>query len=231
MEIKAELVKTLREKTGAGFGDCKAALVEANGNVEEAVTFLRKRGTAQAAKKAGRSTKQGVIASYIHLEGRIGVLIEVNCESDFVARTDDFQTLVKELGMQVAAFEPEVRPPRGRPRGRTRKGTGDLPRAARRIGQTGPDRRQDRRRQARRLLRAGRAARPALHPRPDRQGVAAHRAGGGQAGREHRRGPLRPLSRRRNSGVEAGGVRDIMPFQYDGNRGPCLPARSSQALR
>jgi elongation factor Ts len=106
MEIKAELVKTLRERTGAGFGDCKAALAEANGDLDAAVTVLRKRGIAQAAKKAGRATRQGAIASYIHLGGKIGVLIEVNCESDFVAKTDDFQTLIKELAMQVAAAEP-----------------------------------------------------------------------------------------------------------------------------
>jgi len=106
MDIKAELVKVLRERTGAGFGDCKAALVESGGDMEEAVTILRKRGVAQAARKAGRATKQGLVSAYIHHGGKIGVLIEVNCESDFVAKTDDFQTLVKELAMQVAAADP-----------------------------------------------------------------------------------------------------------------------------
>ncbi len=105
--IPAELVKALRDKTGAGFGECKAALAEANGNIEGAVDVLRKRGLAQAAKKAGRSTQQGQVGAYIHAGGKIGVLIEVNCESDFVANTPDFKNLVKELAMQVAAADPK----------------------------------------------------------------------------------------------------------------------------
>jgi elongation factor Ts len=100
------MVKQLRDQTGAGMMECKAALAEANGNLEEAVTLLRKRGLAQAAKRAGRATAQGVIGSYIHLGGRIGVLVEVNCESDFVARTDDFNNLVKEVAMHIAAADP-----------------------------------------------------------------------------------------------------------------------------
>jgi elongation factor Ts len=106
-EITAALVKQLRDQTGAGMMECKAALTEANGNMEEAVTLLRKRGLAQAAKRAGRATAQGVIGSYIHMGGRIGVLVEVNCESDFVARTDDFNNLVKEVAMHIAAADPK----------------------------------------------------------------------------------------------------------------------------
>ena len=105
-EITAALVKQLRDQTGAGMMECKAALTEANGNMEEATTLLRKRGLAQAAKRAGRATAQGVIGSYIHMGGRIGVLVEVNCESDFVARTDDFSNLVKEVAMHIAAADP-----------------------------------------------------------------------------------------------------------------------------
>jgi elongation factor Ts len=105
--ITADVVKQLRDKTGAGMMECKAALTEANGNMDEAVTLLRKRGLAQAAKRAGRATAQGIIGSYIHMGGKIGVLVEVNCESDFVARTDDFQTLVKEIGMHIAAADPK----------------------------------------------------------------------------------------------------------------------------
>ena len=105
--ITADLVKQLRDKTGAGMMECKAALTEANGSMDEAVTLLRKRGLAQAAKRAGRPTAQGVIGSYSHRAGRIGVLLEVNCESDFVARTDDFQNLVKEIGMHIAAADPK----------------------------------------------------------------------------------------------------------------------------
>ncbi len=106
MAVTAEQVKALRDKTGAGFMECKAALTEADGNIDEAITILRKRGLAQAGKRAGRATQQGMVGSYIHMGGKVGVLIEVNCESDFVARTEDFQTLVKELAMQVAAADP-----------------------------------------------------------------------------------------------------------------------------
>ena len=106
MAITAEQVKQLRDKTGAGMMECKAALSEANGDTEEAITILRKRGLAQAAKRAGRATAQGTIGTYIHLGGRIGVMVEVNCESDFVARTDDFNNLVKEVAMHVAAADP-----------------------------------------------------------------------------------------------------------------------------
>ena len=93
--------------TGAGMMECKAALSEASGNMEEAITLLRKRGLAQAAKRAGRATAQGLIGSYIHMGGRIGVLVEVNCESDFVARTEPFQHLVKEVAMHIAAADPK----------------------------------------------------------------------------------------------------------------------------
>jgi elongation factor Ts len=106
MDITAAMVKKLRDITGAGMMECKAALTEAKGDVEAATTLLRKRGLAQAAKKAGRSTSEGVIGHYIHMGGKIGVLVEVNCESDFVARTDDFQNLVKEVAMHIAAANP-----------------------------------------------------------------------------------------------------------------------------
>jgi elongation factor Ts len=105
--IAAETVKTLRDRTGAGMMECKAALIEAGGDLEEAATILRKRGLAQASKRAGRATSEGLIGSYIHMGGRIGVLVEVNCESDFVARTDDFQTLARELAMHIAAANPQ----------------------------------------------------------------------------------------------------------------------------
>ena len=107
MEIPATLVKQLRDQTGAGMMECKAALQEAKGNLEEATTILRKRGVAQASKKAGRTTSEGLIGSYIHTGGKVGVLVEMNCESDFVARTDDFQNLLKEVALQVAAAMPQ----------------------------------------------------------------------------------------------------------------------------
>ena len=105
--ITADQVKQLRDRTGAGMMECKAALADANGNIDEAITVLRKRGLAQAAKRAGRATAQGTIGSYIHMGGKIGVLVEVNCESDFVARTEDFQNLVKEVAMHIAAADPK----------------------------------------------------------------------------------------------------------------------------
>jgi len=105
-EITAALVKELRERTGAGMMECKAALVEARGDVPEAEVVLRKRGIASAGKKAERATKQGLIGSYIHHGGQLGVLVEVNCESDFVARTDDFQELVHDISMHIAAADP-----------------------------------------------------------------------------------------------------------------------------
>ncbi len=106
MAISATQVKELRDMTGAGFMECKAALTEAAANLDEAVRILRTRGQAKAAKRAGRTTAQGLVTSYIHQGGQVGVLVEVNCESDFVARTDDFQTLVREIAMHIAAANP-----------------------------------------------------------------------------------------------------------------------------
>jgi elongation factor Ts len=105
-EISAQLVKQLRERTGAGMMECKSALTEAKGNLEEAEVILRKRGIASAVKKASRSTRQGSIATYIHAGAQLGVLVEVNCESDFVARTADFQTLCHDIAMHIAAANP-----------------------------------------------------------------------------------------------------------------------------
>jgi elongation factor Ts len=106
-EISASLVKQLRERTGAGMMECKSALTEAKGDLGEAEVVLRKRGIASAGKKASRTTKQGVVGSYIHAGAQLGVLVEVNCESDFVARTDDFQELVRDLAMHIAAADPQ----------------------------------------------------------------------------------------------------------------------------
>ena len=106
MAITADQVKKLRDATGAGMMECKGALTEAGGDLEAATTLLRKRGLATAAKKAGRTTSEGLIGHYIHMGGKIGVLVEVNCESDFVARTDKFQELTKELAMHIAAANP-----------------------------------------------------------------------------------------------------------------------------
>ncbi|MHB8158036.1 MAG: translation elongation factor Ts [Desulfocucumaceae bacterium] len=106
-EISAAMVKELRERTGAGMMDCKKALAEVGGELEKAIDYLREKGLAAAAKKAGRITAEGMVESYIHGVGRIGVLVEVNCETDFVAKTDQFKALVKDIAMQIAAAKPE----------------------------------------------------------------------------------------------------------------------------
>lgn len=111
MEISASQVRELRERTGAGMMDCKKALAETQGDFEKAIDYLRKKGIASASKKSGRATKEGAVGSYIHGEGKVGVLLEVNCETDFVARTDQFRAFVKDLAMHVAAASPQwVRP-------------------------------------------------------------------------------------------------------------------------
>lgn len=107
MSISMEKVKTLRQKTGAGVMDCKKALQETGGDIDKAVEYLREKGIAAATKKAGRTAAEGIVGSYIHMGGKIGVLIEVNCETDFVAKTDQFKSLVHNLAMQVAASQPD----------------------------------------------------------------------------------------------------------------------------
>ena len=107
MEISVELVKDLRQRTGAGVVDCKKALQEAKGNVDGAIDYLRRKGLATAAKKAGRIATDGLVSSYIHAGGKMGVLVEINCETDFVAKTEDFQTFVKNIAMHIAATNPQ----------------------------------------------------------------------------------------------------------------------------
>lgn len=108
MAVTADSVKLLRERTGAGIMDCKAALAEANGDIEKAIEWLRKKGAAAAAKKVGRTTNEGIVEAYIHPGSRLGVLVELNCETDFVAKTPDFKQLAKDLAMQVAATNPRA---------------------------------------------------------------------------------------------------------------------------
>jgi elongation factor Ts len=107
MEIASDLVKELRQRTGAGIMDCKAALKQSEGNLEAAIDFLRKKGLSAAAKKAGRIATEGLVTSYIHAGGKLGVLVEINCETDFVARTEDFQNFTKNIAMQIAAANPQ----------------------------------------------------------------------------------------------------------------------------
>lgn len=107
VQITAKMVSELRNQTGAGLMDCKKALAEAEGNVDEAITILRKKGVASAAKKAGRDASEGLIEQYIHLGGKVGVLVEINCETDFVAKTDDFKALAKDICLHIAAASPQ----------------------------------------------------------------------------------------------------------------------------
>ena len=177
MAITAEQVKALREKTGAGMMECKHALQETDGDEEKAIDVLRKKGLASASKRAGRATSNGVVGSYIHMGGKVGVLVEVNCETDFVARTDDFQQLVKELALHIAAADPRyVR------REDVPADVLDREKAIYRgqfadSGQAGQRGREDRRGQARLVLLAGGAARPAERSRPRRERRTADRAG------------------------------------------------------
>ena len=105
-DVTASMIKDLRERTGAGMSDCKKALVETDADMEKAIDFLRKKGLAKAAKKAGREATEGAVVSYIHGGGRIGVMVEVNCETDFVARNEDFQAFCREVALQIAAMNP-----------------------------------------------------------------------------------------------------------------------------
>ena len=135
-EITAKMVGELREKTGAGMMDCKKTLTEAGGDMAKAEELLKKKGLATAAKKSGRAATEGVVASYIHMGGKIGVLLEVNCETDFAARNEAFQALVKDLSMHIAAADPlyvrreEVPRRAGRQGGRDRQGPAQAPRTS-----------------------------------------------------------------------------------------------------
>ena len=146
MELNATVVKELREKTGAGFMDCKKALAETGGNLEKAVDYLRQKGLAAAAKKADRVAADGAVGAYVHPGGKIGVLVEINCQTDFVARTTEFQTLLKDMAMQIAAASPRYRETGRGTRRRDRKGTGDLPPPGAGVWQAGKGDREDRRR-------------------------------------------------------------------------------------
>ncbi len=196
-EVSAQHVKDLREKTGAGFMDCKAALRESGGDIEGAVRYLRERGLAAAAKKAGRTTAEGVIGSYIHAGGKIGVLVEVNCETDFVARTEDFQQFVRSLAMQVAAAQAALRESRGDPRCRARAGARDLRRTGCAVGKAAAGRGQDGRGQDRQVRRRGVPARSRLRQRAWEARSPGRGRRDRQARRKHFRPPVHALPARR----------------------------------
>ena len=197
-EITAQLVKQLRERTGAGMMECKNALKEAEGDLAEAEVVLRKRGIASAAKKATRATRQGVIGSYIHPGAQLGVLVEVNCESDFVARTDDFQELVHDVAMQIAALDPQfIRREDVTPEVLEKEREIQRARAIAE-GKPPADGRQDRGRPNEQVLRGGLPLRAALHQGRHDHRRAAHRHQDRQDRREHHRVAVRPLQGRRH---------------------------------
>ena len=193
MAATAAQVKELRDKTGAGMMDCKAALEEAGGDLEKAIEVLRKKGLAQAAKRAGRIAKDGIIGHYIHMGGKVGVLVEVNCETDFVARTPEFQTLAKEIAMHIAAASPLVVKREDLPGDTLEKEREIYPRAVRGTEQAGQRDRQDRRGQARKLLLAGLPDGSAVGARSQRDDQADGRRGHRQNRRERDDYAVRPL--------------------------------------
>ena len=204
MAATAAQVKELRDKTGAGMMDCKAALDESGGDIDKAVEILRKKGLASAAKRAGRVAKDGIIGHYIHMGGKVGVLVEVNCETDFVARTPDFQTLAKEIAMHIAAASPLVVRREDVPAELVEKEREIYRAQFAGVRQAGQRHRQDRRGQARQLLRAGLPAGTAVGARPERDDQAD---GGGRHGQDRRKRhhhALRPLQARRNGRMRHG---------------------------
>ena len=194
MQVTAQMVKELRERTGAGMMDCKKALAETDGDMEKAIDLLRKKGLAAAAKKAGRVAAEGAVGSYIHAGGKIGVLVEVNCETDFVARTDEFQELVKDIAMHIAAAEPRF-VAREEVTAEVLEREREIFREqARGDGQAGERGREDRRRQGREVLRRDGAARAAVREEPGPDGRPAGQREGRQDRREHPGAPLRRAS-------------------------------------
>ena len=197
-EINPQLVKQLREKTNAGMMDCKRALTEAGGDLEKAETILRTKGIASAGKKASRATKEGIVASYIHLQGKVGVLVEVNCETDFVAKNENFRDFVKDITLHIAAAHPLYVSREEVPEKMI-----DSERAiyeGQVKGKPENVAREDRRRKARQVLQHGLSPGAGLHqePRSDDQGI--DRDEDRRVGREHRHPPFYPLSRRRAVG-------------------------------
>ena len=194
-DISAELVKELRERTGAGFMDCKRALTEAEGDLDKAAVILREQGLAAAAKKSSRDAREGLVSSYIHTGGRVGVLIEVNCETDFVARTDEFQKLVRDLAVQVAGLAPLYVDEEGIPPDVLAMKQKEL--LARRVGpeEAGEHPAADRRGPAQEVVLAGLPARSAV-PRRGADGPRPRHREDRDDRREHPCPPLHPLRAR-----------------------------------
>ena len=194
-EITAQAVNEFRKKTGLGLMECKALLKEADGDLKKAETLAKERGLKKAELRAGRAAKAGRIEVYIHHDAKSGAMIELNCETDFVARNDEFKQLAKDLALHVMAANPLVRPPRGRSRGRRRRAEADLHGPGGRQAAEHPG--EDRRGQAQRLVRRERPARPEVRQGRDQDGPRRHPGGQLPHRREHLGGPVRPVRRRR----------------------------------
>ena len=230
--ITADEVKELRERTGAGFMDCKNALVEADGDVDKAIALLRERGLAAAAKKAGREAREGAISSYIHTGGRVGVLIEVNCETDFVARTDEFQKLVRDLAVQVAGMAPRYVDVDRIPEADLEAKKAELAQVGDRPEQARGHPPEDRRGPAQEVVRRGQPLRSAV-PRRGPNGSRPHHRGDRHDRREHPRPPLRPLRARGGAVSEAPttATTETIGAKASATSGSCssCPARRSSA--
>jgi hypothetical protein len=191
MSVSAKDVKELRDRTGAGMLDCKKALEETNGDMEAAIDLLRSKGAAKAAKRAEKSANEGTVGHYLHHGGRIAVLVEVNCETDFVANTDEFQELARDLAMHIAASQPSPCPRRTSPGG-DRAGASGLPRAGAERGKPETSRRRSWR-ESSEVLRGEHPPEAALREESRSDDRGAHHRGLRQDRREDRGRPLRPL--------------------------------------
>ena len=198
MAGSSQLVKELREKTGAGILDCQKALTENGDDIEKAIDYLRQKGLAAAHKKSGRETNQGLVHAYIHMGGKIGVLIEVNCETDFVARNEEFKTFVNDLALQVAAAKPSYVKREDIPKERRRQGTSHLRRSSQRDGQTSCRLVENRRREAGKVFSGKLPDGAVLHQGPCRHGQRSARPEDREDRREHEYPPLYPLPTRRS---------------------------------
>ena len=214
-DISAELVKELRERTGAGFMDCKRALTDADGDLDKAAVLLREKGLAAAAKKADRDAREGLVSSYIHTGGRVGVLIEVNCETDFVARTDEFQKLVRDLAVQVAGLDPQYVDADHIPVDVLEAKRAELLDGRGRPEEAGEHPVADRGRPAQEVVLAGLPLRPAVPRRGADRSRADHRADLHDR-REHPRSPLHPLRARGGAvtGTATSAATEAKPLRY-----------------
>ena len=207
MEVTATLIKDLRERTGAGMADCKKALVEVGGDIDKAIDYLRTKGLAKAAKKAGREATEGAVVSYIHGGGRIGVLVEINCETDFVARNEDFQAFTREVALQIAAMNPQFVRKEEVSADVIEKERAVLLAKAKESGKPEPGRPEDGRGSDHEVDEGDLPPRPVVREGPRQDDRAGPAGADREDRREHQDPPLRPLRARRGPREEEGRLR------------------------